>query len=239
MVRPVALLAVLVLAACGGGDEGSGGRLGTGVGAVADPTGRADYLLDFGVAPVGGERRRPWLLANEGPEDLEATVGWVALPFALEGDPVRTVPAASRAEVFFAFRPAAEGDAEAVVEIWADGGGYRLRLVGRGTPSRLSCAPAGLAFGEVAVGETLRRTVTCENRGELSETVVVRSIDGPSVFSWDLPEVGETRVLGPGEQFVIAVDFAPRAAGPYQASFAVEREDGGPVATVVLTGTGR
>jgi hypothetical protein len=239
MARPVAFLAVLVLAACGGGGEEGGGRLGAGIGAVPDPTGRADYLLDFGLAPVGGERRRPWLLANEGSEDLEATVSWVALPFALEGDPVRSVPAGSRAEVFFAFRPAAEGDAEAVVEIGADGGGYRIRLVGRGTPSRLSCTPAGVVFGEVAVGETRRRTVTCENGGELSETVVVRPIDGPTVFAWDLPEVGVTRVLGPGERLDIAVDFAPRAPGPYEASFAVEREDGGPVATVVLTGTGR
>jgi hypothetical protein len=232
------LLVPFLLAACGGG-AGAAGGLGAGVGAIPDPTGRADYLLDLGAAVVGGERRGVFVVENGGASSLEVTVGPVALPFALEGEPARTVPAGSRVELFFAFHPSAEGPAETIVDLGSNGGSYRIRLVGTGARAGLGCTPQGVDFGRPAPGETRRRTVTCENSGPVEEPIAIGKIHGATAaaFRWNLPENGTERTLAPGESLPIDIDFTPPAAGEYAAEFEVDRAGGGGrIASILLIG---
>ncbi len=236
MYRRAPMCFLLLLVACGGEEGSAPGRLGVGLNAVPDPTGRADYLIDLGVALLGGERRAPWLLTNDGGEAVEATIGLVPLPFALEGEPVREVPAGSRTELFFAFRPTAEGEAEATVEIASPVGSHRVRLIGRGVRSVLGCTPPSIDFGNVPVGETRRLTITCANGGQLAETIVVGPLQAPADFRWDINETGVTRTLAPGESLPIGIEFTPRARGEFGATFEVDRAAGGKVASVLIFG---
>lgn len=240
LAAAVVVAAAIAVAACGEDDRGTAGLLGVGLGAVPDPSGLADYMLDLGVVPVGDERRAAWVLTNDGDAAIEAMIGPVPFPFSLEGTPSREVPARSRVELFWAFRPAADGDAEAIVEIDSKAGAHRLRLVGQGARRALSCNPASVNFGLTPIGETRRRTVTCTNGGAFSETIDIRGMEGAraSAFRWDLPEQGATRALALGESLPIVIDFRPDSHGEYGVVFHVDRAGGGGrVVSILLVGT--
>lgn len=219
VVRKASLLALLALAACG---EDNLGRLVpelvAGDGSTADATGQAQYVVDFGEVPIGGNGLQTFYVRNDGRAPLALLPPALAAPFTTELVEQALVPMQEELGVVFLFTPTAEGKAEAIVTLDSDGGALTVRLTGRGrVPSPTDCkfevTPAKLDFGVVAAGATKSLDVRVVNTG--ANACLVRqlklgagsdgafSIVGGAVASYEITAFGD---------YTVSVEFKPTGA---------------------------
>ena len=167
-----------------------------GEGAIVDPSGAADFLLDLGRIVVGVERRASVPLVNRGEAAVLVEVERPPAPFVLFHAPNLLKPGATGG-LEFTWRPERSGSSEAIVTIAAGGRSLRLRLVGEAFDAALDC-PASLEavhLSEAGVVETVR----CTNPTDLAFGVVA-SVEGPFVLDHS------RHTVAPGDQvdFVVA-----------------------------------
>jgi hypothetical protein len=172
MLARTATLALLVLAACA--DDQLGGlnpELVAGRATVADATGAAQYLVDFGEVPIGGDGIKTFSVRNSGRADLTLDPPALEAPFSSELVSSQVVPMQEEFGVVFRFSPTAEGPAEKIVTLTSDGGTLNIRLTGRGripapTDCTFSFAPARLDFGLGAIGQAKSLDLRIVNTGQ-------------------------------------------------------------------------
>ncbi len=117
----------------------------------------------------------------------------------------------------------------------ADIGGNRIEIF---TPTTISLAPNGVAFGNAAIGVTSAVTpLTLTNIGTTPLTV-----SGIAIVGSNIGDFGQTNTcggsVGAGASCTINVTFTPQAAGPRSASIQITDSAAGSPRTVPLSGTG-
>ena len=117
----------------------------------------------------------------------------------------------------------------------ADIGGNRIEIF---TPTTISLAPNGVAFGNAAIGVTSAVTpLTLTNIGTTPLTV-----SGIAIVGSNIGDFGQTNTcggsVGAGASCTINVAFTPQAAGPRSASIQITDSAAGSPRTVPLSGTG-
>lgn len=132
--RLLVALALSFAAACGGAGGSHDDPHGAGVLAFdatpIDPTGRADYLVDFGAVGVGDRVDRVIDLRNGGASALRLAPLQIAPPFATDHDAELALqPGESRA-IHVQFAPNAAGRFETIVPLRHGGESVVLRLAG-------------------------------------------------------------------------------------------------------------
>ncbi|HVR79550.1 MAG TPA: choice-of-anchor D domain-containing protein [Acidimicrobiia bacterium] len=107
-----------------------------------------------------------------------------------------------------------------------------------GEVSSLGASPSPVAFGTVAVGETVSRTVTITNQGDSNDTVVTLdpSISGSPAFSFT--SGGGEVTLSPGDSTQVVIAFSPNNAGSTNGTLVIDHDGANDPLEVSLTGTG-
>jgi len=84
-----------------------------------------------------------------------------------------------------------------------------LSLSARGVAQQVTCTPAILQFGTVAVGQTETQLVILTNTGSTSVTVSATNL---STSEFSLPQLSLPLILSAGESVPLSVTFAPTAS---------------------------
>ncbi len=195
------LAAPLLAAGCGGG--GGGG----------DPPVRT---LDLGLLPGSVVTRQALSVVNPLGSAAELTEEGAGAPFRI--DPAAlplTIGPGAAAELPLLCAPNGGGPALGLVTLRASGPGGTVRLDVEVRASfeavTWSLAPAPVAFGVVALGESLEQTVTLTNRSSVSPvTLTAVQLPGPA-FSLVGPALPVT--IEPGRARTFALRYAPAATG--------------------------
>lgn len=131
-----------------------------------DPTGEADFLIDFGSLRAGSSASWPIRLRNPGASDAAVQVEGLAPPFSVSGGAF--VPAGGSLDLAFRFAPTVLGSRKATARIVTDGATWTVRLAGVGLVDA-RCDPRLSAetidFGKVAAGGSAQATLRIDNRG--------------------------------------------------------------------------
>jgi hypothetical protein len=173
VVRPLltSLAVALLLAACG--DDRVAElvpRLTPSASSVADPSGAADLVVDFGEVAVGATGSQSFGLRNDGRATLTLSTLAVEPPFALDASASGVLAAGEEGLVVATFSPTAVGPSEVVVDVSSDGGSLKVRLTGVGRPPGATECVYGLSakvldFGGVAPGGQRELSVRFVNKG--------------------------------------------------------------------------
>ncbi len=189
-----------------------------------------DAVHDFGR--VSGPKTMAVTLRNAGTAAVAVTAfenetGDAA--FTAEFSPF-TLAVGARVSVPVTFS-AVDGSHEATFVVRFDGGEVRTRLVGVGVGD--CAAPSGITFGNVAIGDVGRQSITIRNSSANASSVHLGAIES-DVFR--ASEIG-TIVVAPGEGRTIDFSFTPTALQDYATGF-TWRSGACPEQTVLLTGAG-
>ena len=215
-----------LLAACGNGGRAelqkTGGQL------AVEPS-----LVELGAVALGRETRRTVTLRNNGvaamtvamPGELiqeGAIGGGITTDFVVSGLPL-TLKSGESTQVEVIFRPAQVGDQAVRVPLTTDSSlapEVPVRLAGRGVLGLAQLSSDGLDFADVVVGENAVQYLTLANNDRAATEVQVSDLAGRDAHLFRTSVVG-TIQLGPEEQSVIRVEFAPGAVGAFEGSISV------------------
>ena len=204
--------------------------------------------LAFSDVEIGQTREMSFGIVNTGGSDLEVTsLGVSGSGFSLVSPPATpfTVAAGGTQVIAVRFAPTAAGAATGAVTVGSndpDTPTATASLSGNGTAvvvpePNIIATPAALAFGDVETGQTRDMNFGIVNAGEAALQVTSLAVSG-SGFSLVSPPAAPFSVA-PGGTQVIAVRFAPAAAGAASGTVTVGSNDPDtPTATVNLSGNG-
>lgn len=146
--------------------------------ATVDPTGAADFLLDFGNALVGMELSRTLRLRNFSEQPVEIALGEVPAPFTAGGDAM--IPATGDLELRFSWNPREPGATEALVTLETDGQSWTVRLAGVASaePVCVPGVPRQVYFGSAVPGGEAQGTLRLENRGDAPCPLAMVELEG-------------------------------------------------------------
>src|SRR5690606_16779685 len=121
----------------------------------------------------------------------------------------------------FAFAPlsSSEEATEAVVQLETNekNSSRTVRLLGRGVPPGLSCAPAPIEFGNVVRGNEMSLTVVCSNPLNTTLELASATFFGSSekYFSITIREkIEDVVVIAPGGEVTLDLVFRAETLGP-------------------------
>ncbi|MCW2948091.1 MAG: bamB 2 [Actinoallomurus sp.] len=138
------------------------------------------------------------------------------------------------------FTPGGPGAAGDILSVTTDLGTVSFALNGNGTRPGLNATPAAATFNDQPVGSTATVNVQVTNTGTSDETIgSVTGVTGPFTAS-GLP--ARNTVVKPGGSFVVAVTYAPTAAGAHNSSISIASTSGTltiPVTATAVTGYGK
>ena len=209
--------------------------LGTGVAPalLATDTGAEAGVVDFGRITSGATGQQTITLRNGGdqplpPPTLQVTgsVAEQAAAFSYESSCAGELGFEQECTVAVTFAPTVAGPHSASLEVVAEPGGKAsLLLVGEARePGRLVLAAeatGGEDFGDVAVGETLARSFTLTNPGDVGSGVLTLRTDD-SQFVVDAGAcAAATAGLAGGESCAFGVSFAPASNALTEARLSV------------------
>lgn len=176
----VALLLLLAAAACGSDDTrralDRGGPTAPArivVAADADPTGAADYLVDFGRIAPGAEADAALVLRNTGGKAATFVVTGIAAPFSLDHAGAGAIAPGATVELPLRFTPGAQGRFGTTLTLQSGGVASRIRLAGTAAVDppapecQLDVARNRLTWDHLAPGESFARLVEVTNVGEV------------------------------------------------------------------------
>lgn len=134
-----------------------------------DKSGKADYLVDFGVVALGDRKTIRARISNEGNTELVLFGEALGIPFAheLPGGGL-TIGVGEERALALVFEPLEE-TAEPIETIFklqtneSNGREYSIRMLGHGKRASLECDPGELVFGPVPKGSSKTLSVTCTN----------------------------------------------------------------------------
>jgi hypothetical protein len=206
---------------CTGGEGGSGGTGGFGGdggsgGTVERALRCTPEELDFGRVVRGDQRELSITCTNDSNVAETLVVGRItgngAESFSHrygEGASV-SLPAGHNVDIRVQFAALRTGPAEARLPLEKGNGDEvaQIRLVGAAVDHAVSCGP-NAAFGDVAPGTSVERTIVCRN--DASRTYAVTELSwtlgsDPRFSLGDLPSPAE---IPPGDQIEIEVRFSP------------------------------
>ncbi len=234
MARPIrsrrfllpALLAGLIVAACGGGGDTP---------YVPPP---ATQTVDLGTLPSTTPSRSEVTVTNPLTAQATLTASIAPSAFAPDADdlPITVDPGAS-ATFGVLFSPTNPGVAQASLSVRFEGGGvveqqaYTLKATAE--PVTYLVTPRPLDFGGVVVGETRTLEASFTNRATLS-TVTFTSAEVPNSF-FSIVGAPFPLTLAPGETGSVELRYAPDTGGIHDGTLRVGPSDaGGPVEIPVM-----
>ena len=204
-----------------------------GLGLPADPTGAAQYLLDFGTLAVGDRAEEALPLRNGSTETVTYEARRVEPPFGVETSLQLQLSPGETGALRWSFAPVAAGPFEAVAEIATTRGIPTVRLTGRGFWTRLSCEPSRLDFGETLTGRMHARGVVCTNTGDTPWTLVAGPITGADANAFDAL-VTDPGSRPPGGTWRLEVTHRPERTGPHAAVLPLASDAGVAAGRVAL-----
>jgi hypothetical protein len=195
--------------------------------------------VDFGQVPVGSSKNATISFTNTGTANETVTAtNSASAPFTVTGLPAGgTVVAPGQAvAVNVTYAPTATGNNSDTITVTGPDGAGTATLKGSGVTgsAQLTISPASLDFGTVPVGQSVTRTLTVSNSGNLDVTVTKAAPPNlPFVVNTPLPE---GQVLGPDDTVQVQVTFSPSAAGTFTNQYVISSNDGHGAHNVPVTG---
>jgi len=196
---------------------------------VLDPTGEADFLVDFGEVPLGRQARLSFELENAGSAELNLHSLGAEAPFAFLITRGRT-PVGARSELRVLFEPKEETPAPQHQLITfssnerAGGRTYSVRLLGRGVVPRLHCEPPLIDFGKLPRGTTATSTTSCTNPLTVPIEVSALPVEGihAASFSATVPGQAGRTLLEGGDRVEIEFEVRAESLGENRASLTLQ-----------------
>jgi len=206
----------------------------------ADPSGAADYLLDFGQVPLGSRARLQAVVRNRGGSPLTFEVSASSLPFAQEFPTTVSVGVGQRRPIGFTFRPGEAVEFEQILRLETNEedrrSPARIRLVGRGVEASLRCDPNPLDLGRLLIGEEREASTLCRNTMDIPLTLGEVELlgDAGQVFSFLSGGFVAGDALAPGGEVELTVRFLAKVLGESEATLALRNEDGAILSVIEL-----
>ncbi len=221
-----------------GADRNFGSCECTGVqGAALDPSGEADFLLDFGSTPVGDRVYATLPLRNPTDRSVQFQAQPVAAPFEVEStEPILLAPGES-GEVRWWYRPTASGRVSTVAAVASSNGEVRVRLAAEGFAATIDCEKQTVEFGEVYLGQEVTHELACENVGAQAFTLAASTLAGANAAHFGA-RVLTAGPVPPGESFRLALTATPTQTGTLTADLPLVTGSGEPVETLHLRASG-
>ncbi len=207
--------------------------------AISVQLGASPQPLDFGAVSLRTTATRQLEIDNPSPIAVTAVVSLSgAASFAVGGGAATVaVPAQGSATLAVTFTPELLGPAQATLQLAPCAGCAATPVPAKGTgvASVVSVSPASLDLGNVHLGQSVQKTVTISNAGN-----VPLALGGVSISAGEPPfsvsPSGAASVPAAGS-LDLAVTFAPTAAGAFQGNLQIQTADpASPVVDVPLTG---
>lgn len=196
--------------------------------------------VSFGTVPVGLTKTLSVSFTNTGmtPE----TVTGVTSPggaFTASGMPAAgaTVNPGVSVVVPVTYTPAAAAADSSVVAVTGPDGTAAVTLTATAVAgtSQVTVSQPSLSFGQVTVGQTVSKTFTVSNTGNLPLTITKAA---PPAAPFLVPSpISEGLAMSPGTSVTTTVTFTPTAAGSFSDSYEVTTDTGQGAMEVALTGT--
>jgi len=192
-----------------------------------DPSGKADYLIEFGVVAIGDRKVEPTSIRNMGNRELRLSSARLERPFSHDIPSTGVgIEVGGSHPILFAFEPREE--TQDPIEVIAvintnegDGTVRTVRLVGHGKRARLICDPAALSFGAVPRSSSKTVSTTCKNLLEVELEVTIDGFRGnhAQFFSAQIRDsAAETVTVAPHGELHLDVSFRAESLGANEAA---------------------
>lgn len=201
---------------------------------------------DFGMTPVNQGEQDTWIsVRNDGGAD--ALIGAASIDGAgaggyrvsSDGCQGQLLAPGNTCSVQVGFDPSDGIAYAATLHVPSDAGDLAVALAGVGGVQSALLSPQALDFGAVSVGDSLTRTVTLLNTGNLPFQAIVVLPTGGDVGAFGVAaDSCAMQQIAPGDTCALTVRFAPQAAGIADATLTVIRGDADPL-QLTLHGDGR
>ena len=218
------------------------------IGAVVGGNGLKDGLgsqpgsLDFGsFEPTGSSVTLAVRIVNTGTKTENISAASLpAGPFTSSGLPKAgtSIPVGGSMDFGVTYAPKTAHDDSGAITIASTSGTLSIPVNAKSKygGGHLTLTPTSLDFGAVPLGQTVSKTFSLTNNGNIP--VVVSKAKAPNnQFSSPTP-IQEGVSIGPDNEIDVAVSFTPTANGPAAAQYAITGDDGQGAQYVQLTGVG-
>ncbi len=189
------------------------------------------WLVAFDAVGFGASQEITLAIQNTGGTPLSIAAALEGEAFAIASSTLE-LPAQTTGAITVRFAPRAEGSAEGMLVLSADGtDAFEVKLTGVGVKPALIC-PASIEFDAIPVGSTAARTIVCNNP---TPVVLPVSLEAGGAFS----VVSATALQAiPRDDFEVRVAFTPTATQESFGTLQLVGADGVPAAEVSLRGFG-
>ncbi|HYE24030.1 MAG TPA: choice-of-anchor D domain-containing protein, partial [Clostridia bacterium] len=195
--------------------------------------------LNFGSVATYSTTTKQVTLSNTGTEAVSVTsVTSTNSSFQISSSAPLTLQPGQSTTYSVTFAPTSAASYSGTISVYGDADNSPLILAVAGTAATqgtatLSANPAALAFGEVATGTTLAKTVTISNMGNLAASISDVNVTG-SGFSGSSSTLPIT--LAAGASTTVTVRFSPTSTSAYGNLEVVSNATNSPL-NIQLTGT--
>jgi len=195
--------------------------------------------LNFGNQLVGTiSPAKPVTLTNVGLGVLKITGAIITGPFTVATNCTNTLNPGATCTANVSFKPTKNGPASGAISITDNAPQSPQKVTLSGTGTSVQLAPAGLNFGNQAVGTTsVRKLITLTNKGTVALNISGITITGANPGDFNQVNNCGTSVVA-GASCSIGVNFTPSATGSRSAHLSVSDDGGGSPQTATLVGSG-
>jgi hypothetical protein len=208
---------------------------------VKDGLGSQPAKLDFGsYQPTNASVTLAVRVVNTGtkPEVISSS-SMPSGPFTTTGlpKPGSTIPVGGSVDFSVTYLPTTPHDDSGAITIASTSGTLSIPVNAKsviGAP-HLTITPTSLDFGSVPLGQSVSKTFTLTNDGNIPVTISKAKAPNSQFSS---PRDPEGMTLGPGQDYDVTVSFAPTANGPAGDRYEITSDSGQGAMYVNLTGVG-
>ena len=203
--------------------------------------GASPATVAFDDVPTGAHQTLSLNIQNTGTAAVTITSSAKpTAPFTVTGLPATgsTLAAGASVSVSVTYTPTVAGTQSSSLGVTSSGGTVTVPLTGTAVTgaAHLTLTPTSIDFGSVTVGQTLSKTFTISNTGNIQLTLT-KAAPPAGVFQAPTP-VSEGQTLAPGDAITQTITFTPTAAGAATGSYSITGNDGQGAILVHFTGTG-
>ena len=203
--------------------------------------GATPSTLAFGTVPTGAHSTSSVSIMNTGTAPVTITGSTSpAAPFTATGFPANgsTLAAGASVSVSVTYTPTVAGNQSGSLALASSAGSVTVPLTGTAVTgaAHLSIAPNPLDFGSVPLGQSVTKTFSISNSGNITLTIT-KAAPPVGAFNTSTP-VSEGQQLSPGDAVTQSITFTPTALGAASAQYSITGDDGQGAILEKLTGTG-